>query len=787
MAWRSVGELTPHFETIPQADELVRLAVWSRLFGSAFTPKDYKPDPRWLKALALTTSGQKHFDRLRVKGHDPDSAAVAIFWQFFYSDFLIDHQKTDHAIVESIVSGELRASRLRIPYRFGKEAYEEFHLHFADETRANHLEPPQVDRLLERLPQGVSQFGTVLCGPLGLSTSGSSRLTRLSPRMPLRHCDDTGCSAIHEVELFEHETEPVLAVRALGEFLSVEQSRASEWDLVIHDKLGIEKRFHDIASLVGDTIQGEERAVLAEHALLGLRKTELRELLERAGKSTKLSAPKLARSMSCAEQLQVILTLSNSELVNLLDELLWGGTIRLPMSETRLSRPEPTPSRRAQTEMSSLGVRSVEYNPGAHLVSSVISAYEKSGMGNDLKWRLRRHSEIDARDALFRELMERGPSATIKDYVLSSRAVTMAVSERLSCADVGGDLLVDRLAWKFGFDVPRHEDAYKRFQQRLDRMRSLLLGESDPITEDKRDAIRSVGVNVFVSVEEFLSHLISYLSWMLGSDHFVSTKFRYDPASALASVPKVLSAPTDPDGRPVPWSPVGENALGTLLRYFSRLVEWVRSLPERERTSVLRPDGELPHYESDEVLRFPFHHRQLWADLDVGRLQLLVTDLSVLADMLNASDLAAVRNGLDHYRDQDRFPRIDKMIACVGRLEQALVYALAKRLVPKYWWCDSVEVNRHKWNRFIFSDEHGERFELLGPSLVIGAPHPAWSVTVIPPGMLLGARHAQFVFSVKERSAYTEYWRDYPKRRMVSLGNELGAGEGASSSDRTLM
>jgi len=162
-------------------------------------------------------------------------------------------------------------------------------------------------------------------------------------------------------------------------------------------------------------------------------------------------------------------------------------------------------------------VRSVRHDPLVNLTAAVWRAYETLGLVNELQWRIRGHGS--PRDDLVAFIGERGPAQAVQDLVLASEAITSALCSDLqvSIAALGNEppLAVDRLLWKLGFNPMQFEDRTSRFNSRLHDFREAVLKAGAIDSEDARESIRSAGVNVFVSVEDFLNQLIAYNVWFL--------------------------------------------------------------------------------------------------------------------------------------------------------------------------------------------------------------------------------------------------------------------------------
>jgi hypothetical protein len=782
MNWRSLAELGPAVERLPEQENLTKLYAASRIMRSALRSEGYSAAVPWQDIVKLTPKGQAVFEQAKAEGHQTAPLSLAILAQFAYTDLLVDHTKTDVTAAIELVDAEIRQLKIRLPYRYGRLLYDRFNDGIGAD-RTDHLDAARVNVLLAETPQGVFQLGKLLTGPLGLLEAGQLRNLPPIRRLPLWHCSDTGCAAVHDVELLPNETDHVLAGRALWKILTTEHKRPSEWDLALRGLFGDRRRsYFDLPCLIADSINGDERTALTVLGLEGPSRQKLREVLRAAKPSAAQGSPKsVSKQLDQAEQLQLLLTLDDTELVRLLDSAIYANLIKLPPSEVRSAtwpaRSVPYPT----TEMSALGVRSVPYNPASLFAATVARTYSEANLSDDLKWKLRRHAISNTTDALIKDLTESGPAHAVHTLVLSSQAIAKKIIGELICTDNGqADTVADRIAWKFGFNVPRFEDTYSRFRQRLERMRQALLRASPTLSEDERETLRSFGVNVFVSVEEFLTRVVSYITWLLGSDHFVQTRYRYSLEAAIECVPTLLGATlSSSEDIRVTWNTNGENTLGTLMEYFTAMVEWIKSRETADKKNILRPEHELPHFEADPVYSFPFRHTQLWADADPTQLTQLAIDLQSLRTNLVASDLAAIRNGLDHQRDADRFPSVERMLACVSRLSEALSIAQEKRLVPKVWWRKSIAESRDGTIESVLEDDRGNLLQLLGPSLVIGLRGTS-DASVVAPGFLLGTMYGQLQFRVHERSEWSQYWEGYPRRRrLVAQENPNSGPSGA--------
>lgn len=317
------------------------------------------------------------------------------------------------------------------------------------------------------------------------------------------------------------------------------------------------------------------------------------------------------------------------------------------------------------------------------------------------------------------------------------------------------------------------DDSIQRFKARLSDFNQTILASTPIETEDARERIRAGGVNAFISLEEFLDRLLSYNVWLLSSDHFITTKFRYSSADARRSVAETLG-PSLPSGEAViSWSIEGENSLGTLLRYLRAATDWIQALPDKDRNNLRRPERDLPHFADDEYLQFPFRHVALWADSDLSELRRHAELFGRIVKLIEESEPSSVRNGLDHFREAERFPSADKLLACVARLGEALELADVHRLLPKIFWLSSRKGNRFGAAENEFRDYAGRPLSVYGPPLVSVLGPISYEVAcLVAPGNLLGIPNASLIFQLREASEFSAYWRDYPRRRQIPPEND---------------
>ncbi|MGO9814113.1 MAG: hypothetical protein ACLP53_25550, partial [Isosphaeraceae bacterium] len=464
------------------------------------------------------------------------------------------------------------------------------------------------------------------------------------------------------------------------------------------------------------------------------------------------------------------------------------GCIPIPLGEIR--RPKTTPPggfRDTKSTLSSMGLQSCPEPALVNLVSLILRAYTSNNLLTDLAWRIRAGSTVPIAQSLMQYVRDKEPENLVRDLILSSQTVTNCVCADRQIVfdpDIPTERFVARLLWKVGFNPPQFGEFEKRFQNRLREFNDVLLSNTPVATEDQRELIRSAGVNLFVSVEEFLENLLVYNVWLLSSDHFVDTRFRFNGHAARAKVASVLGDSLDSDGADMTWSENGDNTLGVSLRYLDEAVRWMRGLEAGDRDSLLRPEADLPHFALDRRFTFPYRHTSLWADCDPTALRRYTDDFAKVAKLLAQSNSANVRNGLDHKRVEASFPSGDAMFACIARLREAFEVAEVTRLYPKIFWLYQVATYQAGTSEIEVKDYAGRATRFFGPDLALGHPEVQFGKPfLVCPGNLLSVPNAEICFRLANWNEYTRYWQGYPRRRHIPPADLRDPSEDALASN----
>ena len=780
--WKPQRDVELILDNLENLERLNTLYALRMFWANAICCADYAADGRWEHLLVWTDYGNQILEGLAsIRRSFPASDFnLALFQYFSHHDLLLSHTATDVDEIATLLEQEVLSGNLLLPYRFGRSLYDKFNdLHNIATT--DHLLAGNVDALLKDTPIGVYQVDKLVTGPLGVLHSKESRFYPPTLRLPLWHCSDTGCGALHTVRLLRPQIPVVRAYREISHHLSNTYGPASEWApplawLHRRDKWPRHRPYYDIAALIGDCILSTERTALLTAALESSYGKHIRNEISkppRSRRNAEGSADRLAAQFSPEEQLQLLTLLLDQHLVGIIDELVQGKIIQVPLGERRRANSRPRYGMDDPTsELSSLGVRAVEDTPIVRLTSLVFRAYDTVGRLNELEWHVRSSGDSAPSDALATYVRTRGPHEVVRELILSTGYVTQAI-----CSELGIPLqtvasadekAVDILLWKLGFNPVQYGEAIPRLKSRIQDLSQTVAGMASIATEQERERIRAIGVNLFVSVEDFLEQLIAFNVWLLSSDHFLETKFAFDPDRARQCVPSVLGESLEAGSGVVTWSMKGENSLGVLLRYLRVSLDWMRTLKLRDRQALLRPEKDRPHFAGDPLRPFPFRHTAFWADTDPLQLERYIDGYERIVNLLEQAELAFVRNGVDHHRTESSFPSVDKLLSCAARLGHAVDAADVGRYLPKLLWLMETTASRYGTVQYLFSDYAGRSLAVFGPPIVSGLPMVRYDYPfIMPPLALLGASNALLAFRFAASSEYSLYWKGYPRRRRL--------------------
>ncbi len=750
-----------------EADRLLAFIYMSRLAGGLLWFDDGEAIEQISECIVLTDYANSVWAKLAIDNDtDRSNVKFAFFRSFYHTDLFVDIKDSNFVRIREIFDSALKTKAARSPVRFGRVLYDRYNNNFHVE-RVDHLSQADTERLLLDTEQGVYQYGHDLIGPLGIIKSQEIRRFYANTTIPLWHCDNIGCQHLHGVSLSDRQGHIAELVNKIESYCKKVSGSPSQWSVAIsnvNDEF-VDPDYGDLFIIIQEQFSKPERsAILSDLLDKDDSNAKLWEIIKARIKRSRYSKPRseFINGLSAEEVSQLILSCDNYNIIQAIDSLIRSDVIVVPATEIRVSKTTIT-SIESRCDVSSLGMRSFSQNPIARMAELIWDAYAEAGILGELSWRALKSAGAATPGTVLQYLNSKSPREAVLELILSSSDVTQYVLGMI-CLELydnePNEVIADRILWKFGFSVPRYGREYPTLVRNLDSFRSVLLGQQAPFDEAAREQIRSSGVNLFVNLEHFLESLIGYNIWLLNNDHF-EDRFVFESRKFIEAVGQVIGQVNE-----FSWNEAGGNTLGVLLVYLAESVKWMESLKRLDSEGYQREEGEYPHYAYPGDTLFPFHFKSFWANCDRTELSKYVDAYVDVVNIFLRSDLASVRNGLDHYRVPPRFPTLDTMTACESRLRQAVSSAEIKGLYPKIWWMKTRLIDVTGRYEETLVDQLGCEIKLSYPAILkaikeVGFGEPA----LIPYGNLLGQANSSIIFEIKEESHSSTMWKDYPIRR----------------------
>lgn len=725
-------------------------------------------------ACPLSEYGSRHLNFTQVSSFlSSDDKSIVALSAFYHRDYLIDVENSDVDTIMEVVDKLIRTGAIIFPDRHGRILYDRFKERYS-EQRLEFLPVEEVATLTGGIQNGVYQAGQLIVGPLGILASSEGRWLRPDKRVPLWHCADPGCGVIHLVELHNAKTKIVRAIAELKEALVDKEGPASDWEGAFSflSRSDNEGRYFDLVPLLVDGFDESEKRLIFEAAMNHQDGKSLRDII--AARINKAAgqgpAPKVAANLSSQQIVQLLATLPTDALIRILDSQILSERVSIPRSEVR-SLITPIPKRKTDmpTEISSLGVRTKRIEPAAFLSAIIYAAYQKSGDLADLAWRCKTNDATPATVLIYTSL--NGPKAAVNDLVLPSKLVFEQVCLSLSIVPVSTPTASssDVILWKSGFGVSRYDGYLSLFRSSLSEFSDAVLALPIKPNDIDREKIRAAAINSFVYAERFIEDVVAFNIWLLISDHFGNTKFEYKQIDAFKNVADTLGDVVSAGASTFSWNRSGGNTLGVSLVYGRAACNLFENLLGADRRHLARAEGDYPHYASPRSTRFPFKHIQLWADADQNELKEYIDQFVSLISMLEKARTAEIRNGVQHYRDNSKFPSKELLIDCSNLLLRALDMADVRNLTPKHYWASSKSQDSFGITQWTMVDYNGRESIITLPFASLGMVKPTFDEAYIIEGVdILGAGSGKIIFKQRESSSYSLLWEGY--HQVVRVG-----------------
>jgi len=787
---KSRVELGQEFDSAAWREKFLDLLALVALLRECIIEKGYKPSEDLSSAISLTDAGTKVRTQLTTKeGVNAKDAKVLTLLALVHLEPLVDVESIELDRLAEAISNEMKMGALRYPLIFGRDLYDRAADLFKEERE--YLNHEDTLRLLDATEQGVFHVGHYLIGPFGVFRTSFSRNIAPTTAVPIQHCADSGCHAVHHVQLTTSIDAGVNRSRpALNKVLEQLSEEPSEWNGFISDIGESTQNDYNIADsdtmpfLVGDAFSDEE---LRQLILFAPRTTEGRMIA--AAKTLGFTGVfnKFVEALSRAEALQLLFMLSDDDLSGAIDAAIRDEIVVIPGDEIR--RPKVNARTRSgawrlRSEVSRLGIRQVGADRAlpilriSSLARRLFDVAEPKDM-DELAWILRSTSGNTPGDQLEEFLRTSEPAEIVQTLVLARKSNADFVCRTLGIPlDQSDDLIRDSILWKLGFPLPRSRDSRDEYWKLHDGLESLAKTAQVDVSSTA-EGLRATSSDYFVALEKFLLDSLTFAAWALLSDHFESDEpFVYLSSSAQPFASKVLTRPTDSDPNVVPSK---DPVLSELVEGFIRLSKLLSEI-QADESKYLRDENKFPKFSAKTPLQqFPFRHTHPFLDLVAESQFELIRVLAEVGSGLNDSGIMTARNGLLH--SKQRVPTIAEVTQALEKSRRALDQLESIGCVRSTFATTSSLMNA--WGRVTTTlVSHGRSISFTSPSAFEWVRLPTFSKPhYLMQGAVFASPNEMLRFSEGFESEFQTYWSRYPTR--PEPGNKVLASQSESLAAQT--
>jgi hypothetical protein len=469
--------------------------------------------------------------------------------------------------------------------------------------------------------------------------------------------------------------------------------------------------------------------------------------------------------------LQALLLATNKDLIAAIENCISASVIHIPAAEVRYA-----PIHRVRSgwfgniaECSCQGVRFRSSRRGfsiRHLRAVVGEVYSGPEDQEELAWKVRHSKGETVPQRIDQYLRDNPPTELIRLLFFDTRVhlsclfkVLRYGSFALPSSAKDEEDLISKIAWKLGFKTRAYPQTHKRFWAHLKTMRAALQGTTEAQFEGK-DRIRSVGVNLFVSLEEILDYSLALAAWTLLGDHYTGPRFSFNLDSAREFTAGTLNS-CSTNTNNIKFDPQGKNTLYALTVGLELLVREAKSRLQRPADFVR--SGDMPGHNQTPVDPFPLQHTALIFDIEPSYLEAALETMVWVARELASANIMSIRNRLDHQR-QD-FPTVKEISAACNDLERVVERLETSGTLPPPAIDVGARFDEQGRGVIVYKDYADRTQSLPEPAFYSGLPTSPGPMILMSALVFKGSSEIVRL-KLRETSEFTKLWHGYPRRRL---------------------
>lgn len=772
-----------------ERETLARCMHLSELLGNSIVAKDYKPALPLTAALQFTQRGSRLANQIKGDGVDLREAQLAVFIEVALGDtLLIDLNAIDLAPIHEALSSELRRSKIRLPWIYGRALYDA--VADAGLNEEPYPTPDETEALLKDAPQGVFQHGPYVTGPYGLLESEAWRYIPARTAAPALHCEEPDCHAIHAVHLMTFRTGVYKAQDSIRD--KNEKTRRSGNKLVeavdlIEVRKQVPYRWNNMDTLpffLADCLSVDERRKLLAR-LLDDTSGRMRSRCIRALSDNEIhSATDWVGRKSEAELMQITLLAPDGEIHAALNQLVWGAEIKIPNDETRraMIMSHGTGPFRMRVEASKLGVRFLPPPTFLQLrlrdLINAVYPVTENEYDARLAWLLRSHDGETGRERLTSALATDDPVSLVRKVLVADERAYRASLGHLGLPvgrfDNRDDrFLAELIAWHVGFSIDEESVELQFARAQSSELRKLVQSlPIDGLDRHQMSDVQGLAGKLFPAVEAAIKRVLRFSAWVTLRDHFaLGRTLEYSDAIAETFFDNWL----EPYAAGLDKARVSEMTLADLVSCFGILSKHLRELMRRG-SEFERPRDDLPRGVRDwgSPFVFPFRHTLPFLDLDAASQGRITDALSKVASGFHVEKVVGVRNSLLH--DSEEFPGNEAILQALNEVDARLGVLAGGGLYPSTFRFVGSEVDDVGRERTRLRSSDGVEVGLHRPSQIDLALFPTRNrdQIVVPAARLRDAPEPMRLNHVQD-SDFRARWDNFPRRpkRRLSFSSEM--------------
>ncbi|MGE5353223.1 MAG: hypothetical protein ACM3P0_14170 [Acidobacteriota bacterium] len=758
---------------------LADLYSLSYLLKYSIISDTYIPNPRLGELIEVTASGQILISKIKELNNSfkEEEIKTALFIKFYHNELLINVDKTDKYKLIELFQQDLLNKNIKFPWVYEHILYDRFNSMFPD--CPTELTYKDTEELIENTPQGVFQIRQIIVGPFGFIESDCHRKLIIKRTALLWHCPEPTCKRLHQVRLSTGNSK-LFEILELIETICKNNYELSEWGDFFDDINNFNNFFDDFNP------QGLPWLLANAFSLAELR-TLLNSLFSAHGENIKKKIPKnkifkslfknssekITSSLTKAQCLQLILIISNEEIVTALEELIENRKIIIPATEIRIPVFDSIYNwLEISWECSQFGLRasSTSNEIGLLRFKNIVSKIYADDL-DDLKWKLRNIDGDTTDDKINIYFHQYDPKKILAELIFSSPRRLQKSFELLKYGKFRfpksvdeENWLINKILWKMGFEIGIYPNNQEQFWKRLSFLRDKVQA-FQVYNENDKEIIRSASVNFFVSLEQVLDQSLSFITWVLLSDHFGGTKFKYEHEEARILMAETLSGKKiQKDSDPIIYNSNGTNTLFPLIYGFNLLSNHCHELLKNDPDTFIRSSEEFPsYYNKTEIQLFPYVHKHCIFDLKIEDVIRLLNILEEITTELCKANIANIRNRTQHSRPESEFPSqkemessLDSVASIITKMENSGIFPLT------YLFSESLS---DKYNRSVYklTDYRGREISVYKPSSfdIVHMPFGRNPLVFVPCLHIMNSCEI-LRFEFTENSDFKVMWKDFP-------------------------